>query len=222
MKHAHASIMKTVVLILSFGLPVLSGCGTGGVDSVPGGSGGGGGGDTAAMTVNQLTVTPSSVAVGKSMAVHWNVSYSTPATGYSAEFHINNQPSLITGLSALTRVFYANGDLGGSTVGKDATISCTYSTLYGVPTLNCGTYGYRYIDTFDLTKPMYGILKACTYDTSMKQVCAEKSVPLSFVTSAAKEAPPEETTASEPAGEQLPPGVSSQETPPQSATPAAW
>ena len=138
------------------------------------------------MTINKFTATPSTLAIGTHAAIHWNVSYTTPATGYSAEFHINNQPSLVQGFSGLTRVFYANGDLGPSTVGKDATISCTYITSYGRPILDCGTYGARYIDTFDLTKPMYGILKACTYDATMTQVCDQKAISLTFSTAAAK------------------------------------
>ena len=139
------------------------------------------------MTINQLTVTPSTVTIGKQVAVHWNVSYSTPAAGYTAEFHVNNQPSLVQGISGLTRVFSANGDLGPSSVGKDATVNCSYGTSGGRPALVCGSYGSRFMDTFDLTKPVYGIVKACTYNESMQQVCAEKSVALKFSSTAAKE-----------------------------------
>ena len=183
-------VRNSLSLGLVFGMLALIGCGSGG-DSGGApviGTGSGTGGDTAAMTVNQFTVTPSAVTVGKQVAIHWNVGYSTPAAGYTAEFHLNNQPSLVQGFSALTRVFHANGDMGGTSVGKDATVTCTYETVYGSPTLSCGSYGARYLTTFDLTKPMYGILRACTYNSAMQEVCAEKTVPLTFGTSAAKAA----------------------------------
>lgn len=157
---------------------MLTACGGGGDVA---GLGGGDTGGSASMSLTKAEVTPASVGTGQQVAVHWTVAYSTPAVGYSTEFHLNSQPALIQGMSGLTRVFYANGDMGPTTVGKDATVSCTLQSSYGRPVLNCGTYGSRYLDTFDLTKPLYGIFKACTYDAGMNQVCDTKATgPITF------------------------------------------
>jgi hypothetical protein len=169
----------------------LVGCGGGG-DTVPvsGGSGTPGsssGGSDAYITVTAADVNPATAKLNQAARVHWTVAYATPTVGYHTEFHINNQPALIPGYSGLTRIFYANGDLGPVTVGKDATIICTYQDISGRPALNCGSYGSRYIDNFDLTKPLYGIVKACIYDGSMQEVCDTRATAAFTLTRTAKE-----------------------------------
>ena len=162
---------------------LVAGCGSG----IGSGTGSSGNGSGTSMSVTKAEVTPAASHLGQQVAVHWTVDYATPAAGYTAEFHLNNQPSLIEGMSGLTRVFSANGDLGPLTVGKDATINCTLQLSGGSPAISCGSYGTRYLNSFNLTQPLYGIIKACTYDASMQQVCDTRATgPLNFQFSSAK------------------------------------
>jgi hypothetical protein len=177
-------------------LGLLAGCGGGGGDALPIGTGGDTtGGSGTYITVTAVDVTPATVRLNQTARVHWTVAYATPTVGYHTEFHINNQPALIAGFSGLTRVFYANGDLGPTTVSKDAAINCTYQDISGRPALNCGSYGSRYIDNLDLTKPLYGILKACVYDGGMQEVCTTRATAAFNLTRTAKEVVGDETTA---------------------------
>ncbi len=177
----YKKILTSLILIVFLGCQGGAGSNITGPSTDSLTSGGSSGGTTASMSITQFDVTPTTILQNQQFKVHWIVSYSTPATGYTAEFHVNSEASLISGCSGCTRVFNANGDMSGSSYGKDVTVTGILSkNATGYYILFASPIGSRYLTDFDLTNTIYGILKACTYDSSMNQVCDTKTVQLKF------------------------------------------
>ncbi len=166
---------------LALVLILIIGCGGGSSSNITGPSGNSSGsGSSASMSVTQFDVTPTTILNNQQFTVHWAVSYSPLATGYTAEFHVNDSPSLISGCTGCTIVFSLFGDMPASSFGSDVTATGTLmKDRYGNDYVHFVSPIGNRILTFNLANPVYGIVKACTFNSGV-QACDTKTVQLKF------------------------------------------
>ncbi len=160
-------------LLLGGLLATIYGCGGGGGLPVDDDFFIGGGGTSSSVEVVSLGVSQSSVGVGDTFTVNWQVDYSSPSGIYFVTAYINSSPTVPNSSDYL---FYRN--CGASPIygcNSSGSISCTYSSkAFGEARFDCGTSSYG----TSFSGNGYLVLEACVYDGSMQRRCDVRSVPL--------------------------------------------
>ena len=149
------------------------GGGGGGTGSIPGGNGGGNP-DTHFVAVKSLSLDRSTISVGESVKISWDVSFSSANGIYTAEFYISSSPD-VPSFRANYNIYTANCGNGSIyTCGSKGQVNCTYTTkLSGSPVFTCNTNSRA----VPFTGSGYLVLRACIWD-NFNYLCNKKAVPL--------------------------------------------
>lgn len=174
--------VKFIVLASLISLIVL-GCGGGGEESTPS-LGGGGGGSSSYIRINSFDLTPKTLSDGTKFDVTWSVSHSSPTGLYWLELHFFQENAIPIGMSGLTRHFYANCNVPLSDCGRSGVIKCEVKNIAGMLSTICNIQNSSVTPqsrAFILSGDGYAILRACVYDSYMRDLCDQKSVPVKVV-----------------------------------------
>ncbi len=164
-----------LILVLTF-----YGCGGGGDDGIDTFGSGGGGGNYY-VSIAGYDLNPKTITQGSAVEVSWNVNYRGVA-GFWVELHMNSSNTIPEGMSSLTKLFHFNCEMGPFTCSKSASAVCevkkdtTSGKLYAQCRPTWDTSGNPQTQYFVFSGSGYAILRACTFDGTMKTICDQKAI----------------------------------------------